>query len=146
MSIIIEEAKKEINKLEKMIKEIEKFQSHVPEGCLKYQNKGKNTYFYQQYLDEDTKQWNRKYIKRKNISLARELAQKHYYMAIRPVLEKNLDELKKLLKEYHPEKIDKIYDGLSDERKNLIQPIQNSKEERIRKWLSPSYILSIFSG
>ena len=128
-----------MNKLEKMIKTVEEFQNCVPEGCLKYQNVGKNTYFYQQYMDEDTKQWKRKYIKKENVSLARDLAQKHYYLTIRPALEKNLDELKKFIKEYHPEKIDEIYDGLSNERKNLVIPLQDSREERIRKWSEETY-------
>lgn len=122
-----------------MIKTVEEFQSHAPEGCLKYQNRGGNTYFYQQYMNEDTKQWERKYIKKENLSLAGKLAQKHYYMAIRPVLEKSLDELKRLIKEYHPEKIDKIYDGLSMERKKLVVPFQDSREERIRIWLEETY-------
>ena len=76
-----------------MIKTVDKFQRHAPEGCLKYQNKGGNTYFFQQYMNEDTKQWDRKYIKKKDFSLARNLAQKHYYMTIRPVLEENLEKL-----------------------------------------------------
>lgn len=87
-NIIKEEAQKELVKLEEMIKTIDKFQSHAPEGCLKYQNKGKSTYFYQQYMNEQTKQWERKYIKRENITLIRNLAQKHYYTMLRPVLEK----------------------------------------------------------
>ena len=122
-----------------MIKTVDKFQRHAPEGCLKYQNKGGNTYFFQQYMNEDTKQWDRKYIKKKDLSLARNLAQKHYYMTIRPVLEENLEKLKKFVKEYQPEKIDEIYDGLSGERKKLVTPLQDGREERIRKWLEETY-------
>ncbi len=53
-----------------MIKIVEEFQKYAPDGCLKYQKKGKSTYFYQQYMDEDTKQWRRRYIKKENILLA----------------------------------------------------------------------------
>ena len=128
-----------MNKLEKMIKTVEKFQNCAPEGCLKCQKVGKNTYFYQQYMDEDIKQWKRKYIKKENVSLTRKLAQKHYYLAIRPALEKNLDELKKFIKEYHPEKIEEIYDELSSERKKLVIPLLDSQDERIRKWFEETY-------
>ncbi len=138
-SIIIKEAKEEIRKLESMIKVVDEFQRDEPQGCLKCQKRGENTYFYQQYLNESTKQWDRKYIKKEDFSLARNLAQKHYYTAIKPILEKNLKELKNLIKQYHPEKIDKIYDDLSTERKNLIRPLQNSKEEIIRKWFEEDY-------
>ena len=87
---IKEEAQKELAKLEKMINAVDKFQSHAPKGCLKYQNKGNSTYFYQQYMNEQTKQWERKYIKKDNISLVRKLAQKHYYAVLKPALERNI--------------------------------------------------------
>lgn len=138
-SKIIKEAQKEADKLEKMIDKIERFLGHAPEGCLKYQNKGKRTYFYHQYMNEKTKRWSRKYIKKENISLARELAQKHYYAAIRPVLERNLEVLKNFIKQYQVQELEKVYNGLSNERKNLIAPLLNSKEERIRQWKEEQY-------
>lgn len=139
MSIIIKEAKKEISKLEKMLNMIDKFLNHAPQGCLKYQKRGKSTFFYQQYMNENTKQWDRKYIKKENISLARSLAQKHYYTAIRYTLKKNLEALRYLIKQYHPEEMEKIYEDLSAERKSLIVPLQDSKEERICKWNEEQY-------
>jgi len=138
-SIIIEEAKNEIVKLENMMKMIDEFQSHAPQGCLKFQNKGENTYFYQQYMNESKNMWDRKYIKKENISLAKDLAQKHYYTVIKPVLEKSLNALKSFIKQYHPEEIEKIYDSLSSERKNLITPLYDSREEQIRKWNEEIY-------
>ena len=61
---IKEEAQKELIKLEKTLKVVDKFQNHAPEGCLKYQKKGNST-----YMNEQTKQLERKYIKKDNISL-----------------------------------------------------------------------------
>lgn len=122
-----------------MLKEVNEFQNQAPDGCLKYQRKGTQTYFYQQYMNESTKQWDRKYIKKKNMSLAASLAQKQYYSAIKSVLEKNLNALKQFIKQYHPEGIVKIYDNLSDERKNLIVPLQDSVDERIRRWNEETY-------
>ena len=122
-----------------MISMIDEFQKHAPEGCLKYQNRDEHTYFYHQYMDENKKQWKRKYIKRDNISLVKALAQKHYYMVIRPVLEKELKELENLIKQYHPQDSCKIYDALSDERKKLISSLQSSREEQIRKWSEENY-------
>ena len=131
--------KKEIIKLEKMIKKIDEFQKHAPQGCLKIQNKNSRTYFYQQYMNEQTKQWDRKYIKKENSSLAKSLAQKHYYTIIKPVLENNLSEMKNFIKRYQPEAMQKIYDGLSIERRTLISPLQETVEERIRKWHEEEY-------
>lgn len=136
---IVKEAQKEITKLENMIKTIDEFQSYAPQGCLKFQSKAGKTYFYQQYMNENTAKWDRKYIKKGNISLAGELAQKHYYIAIKPMLEKCLTELKRFIKEYHPEEIEKIYIGLNPERRKLVTPLQDSREERIRKWNEEVY-------
>lgn len=122
-----------------MIKVVDEFQCHAPQGCLKYQKKGENTYYYQQYKNENTNQWDRKYIKKENVSLARELAQKQYYMTIKPVLERNLIGLENLIKQYHPENIERVYESLGTERKNLIIPFKDSKEERIRKWYEEKY-------
>lgn len=138
-SKIIKEVQKEVDKLEKMIDKTEECLRHAPEGCLKYQNKGKRTYFYQQYMNEETKQWARKYIKKEQHSLARELAQKHYYTLVQPVLERNLEILKGFIRQYQPEKLEKVYECLSAERKNLIVPLINSKEERIRQWKEEQY-------
>jgi len=90
-------------------------------------------------MNEVTKQWNRKYIKKKNISLATSLAQKQYYNVLKPTLGKNLNALKQFIQQYHPEEIEKIYDDLSEERKNLIIPLQDSREEHIRKWQKETY-------
>ncbi len=136
---IKEEAQKELVKLERMIKVVEKFHNHAPEGCLKYQKKGNSTYFYQQYMNEQTNQWERKYIKKDNISLVRNLAQKHYYTMLKPALEKNIKALRNFIRQYHPEVMEKIYEGLSVERKELIEPFMSTKDECIRKWLEEKY-------
>lgn len=117
-----------------MIRKIEEFQKNAPEGCLKYQNKVKKTYFYQQFWDENNKSWERRYIKKANISLIKELAQKHYYSAINGVLNRNVSALRNLIKQYHPEDIQEIYENLSVVRKKLVAPLTISEEERIRQW------------
>ena len=136
---IKEEAQKELAKLEKMVKTVDKFQSHAPKGCLKYQNKGNSTYFYQQYMNEQTKQWERKYIKKDNISLVRKLAQKHYYAVLKPALERNIKALRNFIRQYHPEDMEEIYEDLSVKRKELIEPFMSTKDESIRKWFEEKY-------
>ncbi len=133
------EAGKELKKLEEMLRKIEEFQKNAPEGCLKYQNKGKKTYFYQQFRGENNKSWERKYIKKENVSLIKELAQKQYYSAIKGVLMRNVSALKNLIQQYHPEDIQEIYENLSGVRKKLIKPLVISEEERIRQWNSEQY-------
>ncbi len=127
-----------------MIRKIEEFQKNSPKGCLKYQKKGKKTYFYHQIWDENSKSWEWKYIKRENELLSRELAQKQYYSAIKGVLKKNVSALKDLIRQYRPEDMQEIYAGLSDVRKKLIEPLVISEEERIRQWESQEYVGNSF--
>lgn len=139
MSSIISETKKEIERLEKMLVTINKFRKLEPEGCLKYQNKGNKTFFYQQYRNEINKKWERKYIKRENLSLVKRLAQKHYYTMLEPIIKETLRVLKNFLHQYHPEKKQQVYDDLSDVRKSLVVPMVLSKEENVRKWCAEKY-------
>ena len=88
--------------------------------------------------DESTDKWKRDYIK-KNSSLAESLAQKHYYITIKPILEKNLNELKRFIKKYQKEKADNVYELLSTERKKLVTPLQTSVKEQIKRWWEETY-------
>lgn len=142
MDRMIRNAKEEIMKLEKTLKKIDDFMVYAPEGCLKWQNKSGKTYYYQQYLEqganESTSKWNRRYIKKKDVSLARNLAQKHYYVTTRPLLEKRLDSLRKFIKSY-PQEAEDVFAGLSDERKLLVTPLGISVEEKIEQWNKEVY-------
>lgn len=130
-------ATKEVLYLENALKKIDEFLCSAPEGCLKWQNKKEKTYYYHQFANGD--QWARRYIKKGNVSLARSLAQKQYYIAIKPIVKKKLSELRRFLKKGYSCELDKIYDDLSIERKRLIVPLQMSVEERIRQWNSEVY-------
>ena len=48
------------------------------------------------------------------------MAPKHYYTVLNPVLQKNIKALRNFIRQYHPEDMEKIYEGLSVERKELI--------------------------
>lgn len=160
MSNITKLAKEEVNRLESILKKIDVFLEKAPEGCLKWQNKNGKTYYVNQLereKDEIEKEvcddvneeitekikreskWIRKYIKKQDISLAKALAQKHYYLTIRPVLEKNLNELNRFLKSYKSNELDDIYDSLCDERKRIVVPISMSVKEKIMQWENEAY-------
>lgn len=121
------------------MEKIERFKKHEPDGCLKWQNKGKKIYYYQQFKNESKNIWDRKYIKKDELFLAKELAKKQYYIDAKSVVETNLKELKSFLENYHPEELEKAYTILSNERKSLVEPLHDSKEERIRKWNEEEY-------
>lgn len=139
MNIIINEATGQIANLEKMLKTIELFQENEPIGCLKQQRRDKYTYFYHQYTDVDTKEVNKVFINKSNSALVRTLAQKQYYLTMKPLIEKELKALKHLVKNYHPQQRERVYESLSVERRAFITPIEGSKEDRIQKWNETNY-------
>ena len=53
MEKIIELAKEEIARLEKLNKKVDKYLINVPEGSLKWQNIKGKTYYYHQYMVKD---------------------------------------------------------------------------------------------
>lgn len=130
-------AKKEVPQLENALKKIDAFLVNAPEGCLKWQNKKGKTYYYHQFMRES--KWVRRYIKKDELSLAKKLAQKHYYLSIRPILEKMLDETKLFMRKCPSNALEEIYDNLSDERKSLVTPIQISVKGKVRQWQTEAY-------
>ena len=137
MNKVIQTIRNKVSCIENTLKKIDTFLCDVPEGCLKWQTKGGKTYYYHQFWEGG--KWKRKYIKKSELLLAKSLAQKQYYGTIRPVLEKNLNELNRVLKKCSPREMEEIYDNLSVERKNLVVPIQISVEEKIKQWQSEVY-------
>ena len=137
MHNFIELAKEEVPQLENALKKIDVFLNRAPEGCLKWQNKKGKTYYYHQYMKDN--KWVRRYIKKNELSLAKKLAQKHYYLSIRPILEKMLDETKRFTKKCSSNELEEIYDNLSVERKSLVTPIQISVKEKVKQWQAEAY-------
>ena len=148
---IIEEAQKEISKLEKMLKRIDVFLSGAPEGCLKWQNKNGKIYYYQQYMQdmqmitdktlktENFDKWKRKYIRKRDIGIVAALAQKHYYSSVKPLVQKQLKELKQFVNKYPKENLEEIYEALSVERKRFVKPLQVSVKQKIIQWEAEVY-------
>ena len=66
------------------------FIEDAPEGGLKFQRKNGKIYYYQQKKNNETNRWEKIYIKRNRINLAKELAQKGYLLSIKSVLEKQI--------------------------------------------------------
>ena len=130
-------AKEEVPQLENAIRKIDRFLNHAPEGCLKWQNRNGKTYYYHQFMKNN--KWVRRYIKKSEIALAKKLAQKHYYLEIKPILEKNLNEIKRFSKKCPLDEMESIYDNLSVERKKLVTPIQLSVKEKVKQWQAEVY-------
>ena len=141
MSDIIQIAKGEVTKLEEMLQEIDAFLNEAPDGCLKWQKKEGKIYYYQQYRMQEKagEKWGRKYIRKEEESLAKRLAQKHYYSSVKIIAEKQLGALKQLVERYPDNKMEAVYDELSIERKCLVSPLQMSVKEIVKQWKEETY-------
>lgn len=152
MNEMMREVILEINRLEKMAQKIDDFLLHAPEGCLKWQHKKEKTYYYQQYKDStlekeknstDSKpnkcKWKRKYITKENMILAKTLAKKHYYIALKGVVQNQIKALKAFVKHYPNREIDAVYEELSEERKRLIEPIVPTLKNKVKQWNEEFY-------
>lgn len=145
----------EITKTENLLNKVEAFLINAPAGCLKWQHRGMKIYYYHQTSSGNNKsegetqvddlkknkcyKEKRKYIKAENIMLAKKLAQKHYYIILKEVLESNLYALKQFVKVYRQDGIDEVFNDLSKERKELVVPIQENVKAKIEKWKEAVY-------
>lgn len=137
MHNFIKLAKEELSQIEDAIKKIDTFLKHAPEGCLKWQNKKGKIYYYHQFMKDN--KWVRRYIKKGELSLAKKLAQKHYYGAVKFILEKHGKEMKRSLEKCPSDEVEEIYDNLCIERKCLVTPIQISVNEKVKQWQNEVY-------
>lgn len=122
-----------------MLRSINEYLKHAPEGGLKIQQRLGNTYYYQQQKSDETSAYIKHYISKKDEELAKTLAQKGYYTKVRPVLEKNLHALEEFVNTYDEDAIDRVYDTLMDTKRNLVNPVRISAKEQLRRWNAESY-------
>ena len=127
--------------LKKTVNMIDKFLEDAPKGCLKYQIKAGKAYYYQKYKNEEENSYVVHYIERKDEKLAMKLAQKGYFLMIKPLLEKEIKALEQFLESYNTRDVEEVYDGLAEERKKLVTPVRMSKKELINKWESEKFEL-----
>lgn len=134
-----EKIQNKINQLEHQLEKIDLFLQDAPEGSLKIQKINKKPYYYVQYRNPDTNKFERIYLKKKDSTRIKELAQKSYYLSVKPIIEKNLIALKKFRKEFCDDAVNAIYDGMSSERKDLVEPIQSSVYKIVQQWQQEMY-------
>ena len=138
----VTDLKKRKKYLEKTIKDMEKILLHSPEGFLRISH-SKNYIGY--YHRTDPKDSSGHYIRKGNIKLASDLAQKAYAQKVICIAKKEINQIDALLKYHSVEKIEQIYDHLDPSRQNLIHPILAPDHEYVKSWLSVPYKTKSFT-
>ena len=80
------------------------------------------------------------YIPKKNIQLARNLAQRDYDEKLLQEIGRRQKALSRFIKEYPGETLEQVYYGINDYRKELVHPIIETDEQYEKVWLSTPYI------
>ncbi|MBE5958343.1 MAG: hypothetical protein E7254_05710 [Lachnospiraceae bacterium] len=80
-----------------------------------------------------------KYISKDNMDLIKSLAQKSYDKKILRCVEKRLNHISKLLKDYKEGDIENIYLNECVSRQNLVTPVELTYEQLVQSWLSMPY-------
>lgn len=114
-----------------------KLLSKSSEGNLQFStNKGYPQYYNLIYISGKK---TRKYINKQNLELAKNLAQKSYLQKIKLIIEKRINALKVMLRDYNEDEIDQIYENLHPYRKCLFEPLIATKKSIINKWKDMPY-------
>lgn len=108
----------------------------APEGNLRISNSRGNSQFYCYTNPKDT---SGKYIRKKETTLIRALAQKDYDRKVLDKVEEYLTQLDKLEKIANEVDIKSEYEELHEARKKFVVPYEISDEEYIKQWKSVSY-------
>ncbi|MDD6797236.1 MAG: hypothetical protein PUE71_02995 [Clostridia bacterium] len=131
--------RKQVRDKEQLLRKIEKYILAAPEGSLKFQQKNGKIYYYHQNKNIKTNRWEKTYIKKNQMNLAKSLAQKGYFLDVRSVLKEQLHLLHNFIGKYDEKGIDQIYSELPEERKILIEPVSVGLKEKMDAWNSEIY-------
>lgn len=125
----------EQNRLENIIEKTKIRLKDAPTGTLRM-SKSHNTLQYYRCIGEKKSGI---YINRNNMDMARQLAQKVYDEKVLKLAEKRLAQIQKITKDYDEREIEKIYLNERVERQELIELIELTWEQEVKKWKEKEY-------
>lgn len=131
MNEFLENCREQIQRIDKVIDECEKHLKHAPEGTLRISKSKKKHQFYHRLNGKDT---HGKYLRKSEIALAEQLAQKGY---MQKMLRVAVDMKRQMLQcnvAYDWKEIEDLYENLSPIRKELVKPLVLSMEQYALKW------------
>ena len=151
MTNLIAEMKQEQEYLEqvrsKVMEDIRQEHKDKLPGKLRIQKKGNSVQYYhvksEQVSQSNSEQRNQTYIPKKNITLARNLAQRDYDNKLLQEIDNRQKAVNKFLKEYPQTGLESTYEELNDYRKKLIHPIIETDESYAKVWINAPYIRKI---
>lgn len=134
--VIVEYSLARKAELQRLLTEKEEAVRTAPEGKIRIV---KRDYSLQYYHRKEACERNGAYLKRAQDSLASALAQKDYDFTLINELKVEIHAIDKLLDNYRPEQIEKIYSSLHENRKPLVCPVILPDDDYVKRWMSVEY-------
>ena len=128
--------------LEKLLSDHEENMISIP-GTLRITHNGGLPYYY--HRESKTERYGT-YISKKNIKLAKSLAQKDYNQKMISTIKKELAAINSFFRLNPDIPPEDVYLSLSSERKNLVEPMIETEEMFVEKWSNASYQGKGFAG
>ena len=126
----------EQSRLEKIIQKTKEQLMEVLQGTLRVTRTGKWIQYYHCFPGNKKKM---EYISKTNEKLIHKLAQKSYDEKILRLAEKRLSQIRRITKDFDDEEFEKIFLNEHIERQKLIQPVEPTWEQQLKKWVSEEY-------
>ena len=142
MSIVLENVKDRINKLNRIIKEKESALENVPEGIVNVAKTANRTQFYYKKNPSDKK---RRYLRNDEKGLVVKLCQKDYDEQVLESAKKELKCLEHFAKRYPLQTCEEVFERLNEERKKYVVPIEFPEDIFVSKWKNEQYVRKCFA-
>lgn len=138
MKTIEEILQEEIIKLEKIVGQARKRIHVAPKGFLRIAKKGKWTEYY--YKEAGSGGGNGKYIRKEDIAVAKNIAQRDYDYQLVKLAEKRVCIINEFIDKYKNTNISDQFNQITPKRRELIDNIVLSDEEYIKRWQETEFI------
>lgn len=126
----------EIERLKRLEKQLIKRKDSYPSGKLLVRATKKRVNF---YFKKDDDKNDEKYIRKKDLALAQQLAQKSYDADMAQLIEKKLKQLLNFQSSWRDEDLGDLFKNLHPARKDLVKPIELPWETLLSIWKNQTY-------
>lgn len=128
---MLEMEEKRLAKIEKIV---EANLCTVPEGNLRVSCSNGRTQYYHCTDENERSRHFGTYIRKSDIDFARKLAQKDYDRKVQALVSKRMKQIRKILLDYEDGEIERLYQQEVTGRKELVVPVEETKEARLHEW------------
>ncbi len=154
MNQFYQELKREEKKLQELLALTEESINHSLDGNLRITHHGQMAQYYyktakqagksicenSRYSQYDVPSAQGKYIRKKDLWLAKEIAQRDYDKKLQKTALKQLSEIQKLLDLYGDGGLEEIYETMHPDRRALVEARILSDKEYAARWVEKTYV------